>query len=173
MNNKTRRAAVKALTVGVPAVWAKPVVESAVLPSHAQTTCVETLCVIYTFNLEGTYRGQSSFELYAGSCGAPIESVTVPDNSVGPGLVVESNCYTLGPGTYYFSGSGGFGGSSGAGSFTLEAVCCDTGQGVQVGRSVPGPGPGGGGTGFDAEIDVSPDGRCEITMLQGNSNPCN
>lgn len=39
MGNNNRRKALKALAVGAPAVWAKPVVDSVVLPAHASTTC--------------------------------------------------------------------------------------------------------------------------------------
>ena len=35
MNASSRRNALKALAVGVPAVWAKPVVETVILPAHA------------------------------------------------------------------------------------------------------------------------------------------
>jgi hypothetical protein len=38
MDKKDRRKALKALAVGAPAVWAKPVVDSVVLPAHAQTS---------------------------------------------------------------------------------------------------------------------------------------
>ena len=40
MNRKNRRKALKALAVGAPIVWAKPVVDSVVLPAHASTTCL-------------------------------------------------------------------------------------------------------------------------------------
>jgi hypothetical protein len=38
MNKKSRRNILKGLAVTTPAVWASPVVESVVLPSHAQTS---------------------------------------------------------------------------------------------------------------------------------------
>ncbi len=37
MNKKLRRNLLKGLAVGAPAVWAKPIVDSAVLPTYAQT----------------------------------------------------------------------------------------------------------------------------------------
>ena len=40
MDKKARRNALKALAVGAPAIWAKPVVDSVVIPAHAVTsTC--------------------------------------------------------------------------------------------------------------------------------------
>ena len=39
MKKNDRRKALKALAVGAPAVWAKPVVDGVVLPAHAATTC--------------------------------------------------------------------------------------------------------------------------------------
>ena len=40
MSEKNRRKALKALAVGAPAIWAKPVVDSVVIPAHAVTsTC--------------------------------------------------------------------------------------------------------------------------------------
>ena len=36
---KNRRKALKAIAVSAPAVWAKPVVDSIVLPAHAATSC--------------------------------------------------------------------------------------------------------------------------------------
>ena len=43
MIEKRRRNALKALAVGTPVVWAKPVVDSVILPAHAQITvaCVQ------------------------------------------------------------------------------------------------------------------------------------
>ncbi len=38
MNKKSRRNILKGLAVGAPAVWAKPVVDSIVLPAHGATT---------------------------------------------------------------------------------------------------------------------------------------
>ena len=40
MKEKNRRQALKVLAVGAPAVWAKPIVDSIVLPVHAETSCV-------------------------------------------------------------------------------------------------------------------------------------
>ncbi len=37
--NKIKREILKGLAVGAPAVWAKPVVDSVVLPAHATTSC--------------------------------------------------------------------------------------------------------------------------------------
>jgi hypothetical protein len=39
MNKKSRRNVLKGLAVGVPATWAKPVVDSVVLPAHANVSC--------------------------------------------------------------------------------------------------------------------------------------
>jgi hypothetical protein len=38
MNKNSRRKVLKALAVGAPAVWAKPAVNSVVLPAHAETS---------------------------------------------------------------------------------------------------------------------------------------
>jgi hypothetical protein len=38
MNEKSRRNILKGLAVGTPMVWAKPVVESVMLPAHAEST---------------------------------------------------------------------------------------------------------------------------------------
>ncbi len=39
MKKQSRRNILKGLAVGTPAVWAKPVVDSVVLPAHAATSC--------------------------------------------------------------------------------------------------------------------------------------
>lgn len=39
MNKKSRRIVLKGFAIGAPAVWAKPIVDSVVLPAHAQTSC--------------------------------------------------------------------------------------------------------------------------------------
>ncbi len=45
-----RRKALKALAVAAPAVWAKPAVDSVVLPAHATTTCAEA--EVFNFEIE-------------------------------------------------------------------------------------------------------------------------
>ena len=51
MDKKSRRNAIKALAVGAPAVWAKPVVDSLLLPAHGAMTvaCVQMFDGEYTF----------------------------------------------------------------------------------------------------------------------------
>ena len=44
MNKNERRKALKVLAVSTPVVWTRPVVDSVVLPVHAQTTCSSITC---------------------------------------------------------------------------------------------------------------------------------
>ena len=48
MTKKSRRKALKGLAISVPAVWAKPVLDSVVLPAHASTTCDPSGCFAET-----------------------------------------------------------------------------------------------------------------------------
>ncbi len=56
MNKKTRRNLIKGLAVAAPVVWVKPVVDSVVLPAHAQTSIpIEASVRFFTddsFNIE-------------------------------------------------------------------------------------------------------------------------
>ena len=44
MNNELRRKSLKLVAAGIPAVWAKPVIHSVVLPAHANTSDAVLTC---------------------------------------------------------------------------------------------------------------------------------
>ena len=45
MGNKKRRQAIKALGMGAPAIWAKPAVNSVILPAHANTSGIPCVTI--------------------------------------------------------------------------------------------------------------------------------
>ena len=55
MNKNSRRSVLKGLAVGTPAVWAKPIVDSVILPAHAQSTC--SVCFNASGEIEGDWTG--------------------------------------------------------------------------------------------------------------------
>ena len=55
MNKKSRRNVLKGLAVGAPIVWAKPVVDSVLLPAHALSSCDLSGCFLNSHG-DGSYR---------------------------------------------------------------------------------------------------------------------
>ena len=62
MNKESRRKLLKGLALGVPAVWAKPIVDSVLLPAHAQTSS--------TCPSQFTIPGESL------TCASPLQTAT-------------------------------------------------------------------------------------------------
>jgi len=159
-----RRKLLKALTLGggavtitkLPTTWSKPVLESVMLPAHAQTS---GLCVLQVhISLKGTFEGGSSYQLFDSS------TCYFSDGNAGP--VEFTTPYDLGPGTYYFDGSFGFSGSA---TGLVEVTCCDQSEhvsesssvGVQIAR-------------LQAIITIGDDGTCSIKRVTSlPPRPCN
>ncbi len=65
MNKKTRRNVLKGLVVSTPVAWTKPVVDSVVLPSHAQTSLCDVPADCY--NTPGAVGGVQSITWTGGT----------------------------------------------------------------------------------------------------------
>lgn len=154
-----RRTLLKALTLcgsaatvtKLPTTWSRPVIESIALPAHAQLTGLCTIQVNFSMELEGNWTGSGGAFLFDSS------ECYLEFNSAGP-FDRSFSFPELGPGTYYFTAGGGFGGSSGAGALLLELVCCDRDER----RTASDSGDGGDGDGMDVMITIRDDGTCDM-----------
>ena len=75
MNNKLRRNVLKGLAVGTPAVWVKPIVDTAVLPAHAQSSAI---CVAGSIN-STTDATEGVVVLFDGESTCSLVLVSGPD----------------------------------------------------------------------------------------------
>lgn len=69
MSETTRRTLLKGLAISAPAVWATPIIESTILPAHAETSPVEepapAECTIQTLEAEDHDSSEGSIEATA------------------------------------------------------------------------------------------------------------
>lgn len=77
MAHNSRRNALKSLGVIVPAAWATPLVESVILPAHAQTSICDSITARSEFD-DGTERAIGIFDaesnnLDSACCSSPLE----------------------------------------------------------------------------------------------------
>ncbi len=72
MNKKSRRNILKGLAVGIPTSWAKPIVDSVVLPAHAMTSCFPFTDISCGQTISGTTTGGTTANAPE-NCGEPLD----------------------------------------------------------------------------------------------------
>ena len=116
MSGDCRRKVLKAVTVGAPVIWAKPVVDSIVLPTHAKTTC--TVCVTITIVSGASGAGSANFGFLEFECGDQVFNGVLATDS--PNGTEDTFCMTLDVGSYTFQ----FFNTTGGTIVDVELECC-------------------------------------------------
>jgi len=160
---QNRRKLIKALTVcgssaaitKLPGSWSKPVLESVVLPAHAQstsqTTCSVAGITVAIFLDIGTGSGGGGYDLF--------DSSQCYYSAGGPGGIDNEWTYPqLGPGTYYFFGTAGY--SQPTGAARVSVSCCNASE-----EAVVDGGDGGDTARLQVMIVISENGACTIEEI--------
>ncbi len=169
-SNDNRRKLLKSIAAGsgavvagkaMPESWTKPVIDSVLLPVHAATSTLTSICnasVNYDLRLSGDGGGGGYIAAYHGSDGCGDEIFTlqpsIPSNGVLP--------LNLSTGQYFIQ-FGGDGSGSGNGYGRLELVCCDASKVVEFSFS-----DGSGEVNVYLILDIGDDGTCSITDTTRN-----
>ena len=100
MNKNNRRKALKALAVTAPAVWAKPVVDTVVLPAHGAMTgeCVQLFDGQYTFVNGQTLPCGTSF-YFDSNCTSFLGSSNIAIVFAPDEISAAGECSNIGAGT--------------------------------------------------------------------------
>ena len=165
-SSESRRKLLKSIAAGsgaivagktLPESWSRPVVDSVLLPAHAQTSACTTINVTLAFTRTGDSGGDWGYDIYSTSdLGTEIES-----NDGELDNLNQTDSYTLAPGVYLLSG-GSTGGAAGESSVTAEmsVSCCD---GTPVIFSEWSCEDGcGGDDGGCVLITIGDDGTCQV-----------
>ena len=126
MNKKSRRNVLKGLSVGGTSIavtsWHKPVVQSVILPAHAQTSCLFCVTISIT-GASGGAGGGGGFKIRDPNRGCEIIAEDRHDGQSGTG---DTFCVPLAaPGAYGLFLTGGGDTDTFA---TVIADCCGTNQ---------------------------------------------
>jgi len=181
-SNDSRRKLLKSIAAGggavvagqtLPKSWSKPVVDSIVLPVHAETTpmmgCL--LCLEIGYEMTGTEAsGGGGFEIWEYKKDTSCTFIDGDSESFESGKDSFEFCTTLAPGIYQFSGGIGGHGTNGIGRFTARLQCCTGGPETNSAEE-GNEGDWGAETGFYATIEVEEDGTCTI-QLEDDCGSC-
>ena len=122
MYKETRRNLIKGLAVGAPVAWAKPVVDSVVLPAHAETSCQ----ICFTITVTGTDGtgddGGGGFEIFDPNVGC---SVIREDRYDGDAGTQETICVSLPAGEYGLLMTAG---SADGALASISVQCCSASE---------------------------------------------
>ena len=174
-SQESRRKLLKSIAAGssasvtgksLPEEWKKPVVDSIVLPAHAQTSpapvpphqSCSTINVSFNFTATGLGNGGVGYDIYPASGGGSLDgdgfNFSVPDDTVN-----TTYSHSYGPGQYLVYAA--VGGSPGSGSITgTGTVTCCTGDSETI-LNVDLTGDGVGQTGC-ALVTIGADGTCMV-----------
>ena len=172
-SSESRRKLLKSIAAGsgtviagksLPKSWSKPVVDSVLLPAHAQTspapppeTC-STIKVTFSFTATGIDNGGVGYDIYPAGGGVSIDGDGVAFN-VPNDVVNITYSHTYAPGQYLVYAA--VGGSPGSGSITgTGTVACCTGDSETI-LNVALTGAGVGQTGC-ALVTLGVDGTCMV-----------
>lgn len=166
-SSESRRKLLKSIAAGsgaivagksLPDSWSRPVVDSVMLPAHAQTSACTTINVTLAFTRSGEAGGEWEYEIFlASNLGVPIES-----EDGGISTLNQTDSYTFAPGQYLLYG-GSLGGAAPGSSVTVEmsVSCCDGTPVIFSSWSVS-PGPGGDDDDGCVLITIGDDGTCQV-----------
>lgn len=96
MNNETRRKTLKTLALAAPAVWSKPVLNTVLLPAHAQTSMCSLCLTVHVTGSGGEALGRLGWDLLNQDGCARVDT----EGNEGPPGFSQTWCNDLEPGTY-------------------------------------------------------------------------
>ena len=169
-SSESRRKLLKSIAAGsgaivagksLPESWSKPVVDSVMLPVHAQTSIICTIDITYEITvsppIDGDYGYNISYFPGGGDAVPPV--VEEPFTS----SVNRTYSHTLPPGQYVVSGGAGADspvGSGGTASGQTSVSCCSASSLLGAPWTVPAG--GSDGDGGAVLVTVGTDGTCSI-----------
>ena len=168
-SSESRRKLLKSIAAGsgaiiagksLPESWSKPVVDSVMLPAHAQTSIICTIDITYQITVNPPIDGSYGYSIsYYPGGGFAVPPVNVLYTS----SVTQTYSHTLAPGQYVVSGGAGADspvGSGGTASGQTSVSCCSAS--TLLGAPWTVPAGGDDGDGGAVLVTVGTDGTCSF-----------